>query len=90
MGRPEAFRRGRIRHAGRQSAFHDVGSYTGLAKIDRIKPGNIQVHWPEGNCLLSREEIDLASREPDYNAIVRAEKRTGTEAVAKQGNRAGE
>ena len=50
------------------------GSYTGVAKIDRIKPGNLQVHWPEGNCLLSREEIDRASREPDYNALVRVEK----------------
>ena len=25
-------------------------------------------------CLLSREEIDRASREPDYNAIARVEK----------------
>jgi hypothetical protein len=36
-----------------------------------IKPGNLAVHWPEGNVLLSREAIDRASREPDYNAIVR-------------------
>lgn len=28
----------------------------------------------EGSCLLSREELDIASREPDYNAIVRLEK----------------
>lgn len=51
-----------------------TGSYTGRAKIDRIKPGNIEVHWPEGNGLLSREEIDLASGEPDYNAIVSIER----------------
>ena len=51
-----------------------VGSYEGRAKIDQIKPGNLEVHWPEGSCLLSREEIDLASREPDYNAIVKLEK----------------
>ena len=37
----------------------------GRAKIDRIKPGNMQVHWPEGSCLLAREEFDVASREPD-------------------------
>jgi len=32
------------------------------------------VHWPEGNVLLSREEIDVPSHEPDYNARVRVEK----------------
>ena len=47
-----------------------AGSYAGRAKIDRIKPGNLEVHWPEANCLLSHEEIDLSSGEPDYNAIV--------------------
>ena len=39
-----------------------------------MKPGNLEVHWPEGNVLLCREEIDLASHEPDYNAIVSVEK----------------
>jgi len=34
------------------------------------KPGNFEVHWPEGNCLLFHEEIDTSSGEPDYNAIV--------------------
>ncbi len=52
----------------------DFGSFTGRARIDHIKPGNLEVHWPEGNCLLSQEKIDLASREPDYNAIVRVER----------------
>jgi molybdopterin-dependent oxidoreductase alpha subunit len=51
-----------------------VGTFTGRARLDRIKPRNLEVHWPEGNCLLSREEIDLASREPDYNAVVTLEK----------------
>lgn len=51
-----------------------VGRFTGRAKIDQIKPGNLEVHWPEGNCLLSLEELDIASREPDYNAIVSVEK----------------
>jgi molybdopterin-dependent oxidoreductase alpha subunit len=51
-----------------------AGTFTGRARVDRIKPGNLEVHWPEGNGLLSREEIDLASREPDYNAIVTLER----------------
>ncbi len=50
------------------------GTYTGVARIDKIKPGNLQVHWPEGNCLLSMEDIDVASGEPDYNAVVTVER----------------
>jgi molybdopterin-dependent oxidoreductase alpha subunit len=51
-----------------------TGGLVARARIDAIKPGNLAVHWPEGNVLLSREEIDAASREPDYNAVVRVEK----------------
>ena len=36
----------------------------------RSSRGNLEVHWPEGNALLSRDEIDRLSREPDYNAVV--------------------
>jgi molybdopterin-dependent oxidoreductase alpha subunit len=50
------------------------GSFVGRARVAEIKPGNLEVHWPEGNVLLCREEIDLASREPDYNAVVRLER----------------
>jgi len=50
------------------------GSYMGRARIDRMKPRNLEVHWPEGNVLLSAEEIDPASHEPDYNAVVTLEK----------------
>jgi hypothetical protein len=39
-----------------------------------MKPGNLEVHWPEGNTLLSREEVDVLSHEPDYNARVRLER----------------
>jgi molybdopterin-dependent oxidoreductase alpha subunit len=49
------------------------GTMLGRARIAPIKPGNLAAHWPEANVLLSREEIDRASREPDYNALVRAE-----------------
>jgi molybdopterin-dependent oxidoreductase alpha subunit len=51
-----------------------TGSFTGRARIDEIKPGNLEVHWPEANVLLSREEIDLMSHEPDYNAVVAVER----------------
>ncbi|MEO8594378.1 MAG: molybdopterin-dependent oxidoreductase, partial [Candidatus Solibacter sp.] len=47
-----------------------TGTFTGKVKLDRIQPGNLQVHWPEGNCLLSAFEADPESGEPDYNAVV--------------------
>jgi anaerobic selenocysteine-containing dehydrogenase len=51
-----------------------TGSLVARIRLDRIKPGNLEVHWPEGNVLLSAEEIDIVSREPDYNARVRLER----------------
>ncbi|MET0556981.1 MAG: FdhF/YdeP family oxidoreductase [Vicinamibacteria bacterium] len=50
------------------------GTYDGRVRIDAMKPRNLEVHWPEGNGLLSREEVDLLSREPDYNAVVTVER----------------
>lgn len=50
------------------------GSYDGRVFVAPIKAGNLAVHWPEGNVLLSRDAIDRASREPDYNAVVRLTK----------------
>jgi len=50
------------------------GAYTGRARTCEMKPRNLEVPWPEGNVLLCREEIDIASREPDFNAIVSMER----------------
>ena len=38
--------------------------------IAPVKPGSLQVYWPEGNVLIGRR-LDPASGEPDYNATVR-------------------
>jgi anaerobic selenocysteine-containing dehydrogenase len=45
------------------------GSYDGRVFRARMRPGNLEVHWPEGNALLG-PEIDPESMEPDYNALV--------------------
>jgi len=47
------------------------GSFRGRLKAARMTPGNLEVHWPEGNVLLSGRAIDPESLEPDYNAVVR-------------------
>ena len=57
----------RIRLAGQS------GSMTGRVRTAHIKPGNLEVHWPEGNILLSAAAIDPDSMEPDYNASVTVE-----------------
>src|SRR5581483_10973574 len=46
------------------------GTYSGRLRRAAIAPGNLEVHWPEGNVLLSATTIDPESMEPDYNARV--------------------
>jgi hypothetical protein len=50
------------------------GTFTGRLRAAAIKPGNLEVHWPEGNALLSGSVVDPESLEPDYNAIVTIER----------------
>jgi anaerobic selenocysteine-containing dehydrogenase len=52
----------------------DAGEYAGICKIAPVHPRTIQVFWPEGNVLLARR-IDPGSHEPDYNVVVRVEKK---------------
>ncbi len=56
---------------GAAATLHAAGgSYQGRLRAAPITPGNLEVHWPEGNMLLSASAIDHASMEPDYNAVV--------------------
>ena len=48
------------------------GGYEGRVFRAPIKPGNLEVHWPEGNALLG-PEVDPESMEPDFNAVVTVE-----------------
>ena len=52
---------------------NDLGELQGRVYIAPIKPGNLQVHWPEGNVLLDKTKRSLEGV-PDYNALVRIEK----------------
>ena len=55
---------------------NDLGELRGRVYIAPIKPGNLQVHWPEGNVLLDRSK---RSKEgvPDYNTLVHLETMEG-------------
>ncbi len=47
-----------------------VGELRGRVKIVAIRPGNVQVHWPESQGLIRRGVRDPECGIPDYNAIV--------------------
>ena len=48
---------------------NSTGEFHGRVKIDRIKPGCLQAHWPEINVLIAAGRLD-PSGVPDYNATV--------------------
>lgn len=50
-----------------------VGEMRGRCRISPITPGNVQVHWPEGNVLIRRGVFDSECGIPDYNAEVEIE-----------------
>jgi anaerobic selenocysteine-containing dehydrogenase len=54
---------------------NNLGKLRGQVYFAPIQPGNLQVHWPEGNVLLDKSKRSLEGV-PDYNAIVRLEKLT--------------
>jgi len=59
----------RLRSAG--------GSFDGRVVTAALRPGNLEVHWPEGNSLLGHG-LDPDSLEPDYNSVVTMERISGS------------
>jgi len=47
-----------------------IGDMNARCRIAPIVPGNVQVHWPEGNVLIERGVTDLECGIPDYNTEV--------------------
>ncbi len=52
---------------------NELGSFRGRVKLVPLRPGNIQMYWPESNHLIHRGIVDPACEMPDYNALVRVE-----------------
>jgi molybdopterin-dependent oxidoreductase alpha subunit len=53
-----------------------VGQMKGRCMIAGISPGNVQVHWPEGNILIERGVSDPECGIPDFNTEVEIERTT--------------
>jgi anaerobic selenocysteine-containing dehydrogenase len=60
----------------RVTVASDAGEMSGNVLVAPVKPGNVQVHWPEGNVLIGRSARSPESGIPDYGAWV--ELRAGT------------
>jgi len=48
---------------------NELGELHGRVRIDRIKPGCLQAHWPEANVIIRAGRLD-PSGVPDYNTVV--------------------
>jgi len=48
---------------------NELGEFRGRVRIDRIKPGCLEAHWPEANAIIPAGRLD-PSGVPDYNATV--------------------
>ncbi len=53
---------------------NEVGAYRGRVFMARVKPGSVQVHYPEGNVLIGRGPRAPVSDIPDYNAVALVER----------------
>jgi molybdopterin-dependent oxidoreductase alpha subunit len=52
----------------------EFGEFGGRVCVAPMRPGNLEVHWPEGEVLIDRRRRSPHAGIPDYNAIVRAER----------------
>jgi molybdopterin-dependent oxidoreductase alpha subunit len=58
---------------------NDLAQYHGRALIAPVQPGNLEIHWPEGEVLIDSRRRSPLSGIPDYNAIVSIERETAPE-----------
>lgn len=66
---PEDAERLGLRNRDSITLRNELGELHGRVKIDRIKPGCLQAHWPEANVIIPAGRLD-PSGVPDYNAVV--------------------
>jgi anaerobic selenocysteine-containing dehydrogenase len=54
---------------------NQLGRFRGHVHLSPVKPGNLQVHWPEGQVLIAGDSRHRGKRSgiPDYNAFVRVQ-----------------
>jgi anaerobic selenocysteine-containing dehydrogenase len=70
-----------LRNGDSVTLRNHLGELHGRVKIDRIKPGCLQAHWPEANVLIPAGRLD-ASGIPDYNTVVEVIRTAASPAAA--------
>jgi anaerobic selenocysteine-containing dehydrogenase len=54
--------------------YNKFGTFHGRAKFEPVARGNIQVYWPEGNCLIPKGVREPYAGIPEYNTAVVVER----------------
>jgi molybdopterin-dependent oxidoreductase alpha subunit len=63
-----------LREGDRVTLVSAAGRLQCAVQVAPIASGSLQVHWPEGNVLISAGPLDPGGLVPDYNALVRIAK----------------
>jgi anaerobic selenocysteine-containing dehydrogenase len=63
-----------VSHGDRVVVRSRAGTMRARVHIADVRPGNVQVFFPEGNVLVAAGRRDRDSGVPDYNAIVTVER----------------
>jgi predicted molibdopterin-dependent oxidoreductase YjgC len=50
------------------------GTFRGRVRLAPMRPGNLEVHWPEGEVLIDRRRRSPEAGIPDYNAVARVDR----------------
>jgi predicted molibdopterin-dependent oxidoreductase YjgC len=62
-----------LKQGDKVALVNDLGRLDCRVHLAPLAPGNLQVHWPEGNILIHRGKVDAGGGVPDYNARVKIE-----------------
>jgi molybdopterin-dependent oxidoreductase alpha subunit len=62
-----------LKHNDRVALVNATGRFEGRVWPAPLAPGNLQVHWPEGNVIVPRGAVDRLGGVPDYNTRARVE-----------------
>jgi molybdopterin-dependent oxidoreductase alpha subunit len=63
-----------LKHGDGVLLANEFGEFRGRVCVAPMMPGNLEVHWPEGEVLIDRRRRSPQAGIPDYNAIVRVER----------------
>src|SRR5258708_37019740 len=63
-----------LKQGDRIELVSDCGRLACRVQVAPMAPGNLQVHWPEGNVLIPRGLVDAGGGVPDSNNPVRIER----------------